>query len=40
MSNACCRIARKNVSSGDSVMNTGATPSIDTRPSSSARVRS
>jgi len=40
MSKSTLRIERKNISSGLSSMNTGSTPSICTRPSNSARVRS
>jgi hypothetical protein len=40
ISNSACRKARKNISSGDSVMQAGLTPSIWTVPSISARVRS
>jgi hypothetical protein len=39
-SNSARRMARKNISSGDSRMNTGSTPSISTVPSISGRTRS
>jgi hypothetical protein len=39
-SKASWRIARKNISSGVSVMTTGSTPSIATAPSISGRLRS
>jgi hypothetical protein len=39
-SKSACRKARKNISSGDSNMKTGSTPSTRTRPSNRARVRS
>ncbi len=40
MSKSCVRRARKKISSGDNVMNTGSTPSICTAPLSSGRLRS
>ena len=39
-SKASCRIARKKISSGDSVITIGSTPSMATVPSISGRLRS